>query len=182
MDVKERPGLEVTVHLTPATVLLAISLVMVVVGFVWAIRMAAAATPADMPLAQSRSSHSYYLALAASDATHALDACADGYHMASLWEMLDPSNLSYNDALGLTRADSGQGPPSVYQGWVRTGYPNNTGTTPGQANCSSWTSTSGQGTTIALPADWVSGAKDMLVWTAGTASCGSAAYVWCVED
>ena len=34
--------------------------------------------------------------------------CAAGYHFASLWEILDTSNLKYNADLGLTADDSGQ--------------------------------------------------------------------------
>jgi hypothetical protein len=35
-------------------------------------------------------------------ATQALTACADGYHMASLWEIFDTTNLRYDTKLGFT--------------------------------------------------------------------------------
>ena len=68
------------------------------------------------------------------DGANATSACADGYHMASLWEIYDTSNLEYNTTLGITQQDSGQGPPGNY-GWVRTGWGADTSTTAGQANC-----------------------------------------------
>ena len=43
--------------------------------------------------------------------SQALTACAAGYHMASLWEIFDTTVLRYNTALGLTKPDSGSGPP-----------------------------------------------------------------------
>src|SRR5262245_60366073 len=48
-----------------------------------------------------------------------LTACDAGFHMASLWEIHDPSNLQY-DTRGFTLADAGSGPPAVL-GWIRTG-------------------------------------------------------------
>ena len=80
--------------------------------------------------------------------------CADGYHFASLWEILDPSNLKYNSDLGVTSADNGEGPVNAQVGWVRTGFTNNNTTTPGRANCDGWTTTSGYGTAIYLSDDW----------------------------
>ena len=62
--------------------------------------------------------------------SQALSACASGYHMASLWEIFDTSNLRYDTALGASSTDSGSGPPvAVYfglghfegDGWIRTG-------------------------------------------------------------
>jgi hypothetical protein len=109
-------------------------------------------------------------------------ACADGYHMASLWEILDPSGLRYNTSLGEDRADSGMGPPSYSFGWVRTGYGSDSSAVAGQANCDVWSSTSGYGTVVALPADWTPSAQDIHVWDASFRSCSSTAAVWCVED
>ena len=65
-----------------------------------------------------------------------LTACASGYHTASLWEILDPSNLEYDTKRGVTKDDAGSGPPagSDGDGWIRTGNFSNTGPTPGQAN------------------------------------------------
>jgi hypothetical protein len=138
------------------------------------------ATAGNMPLV-APAGREYYLTYASvPDATHALTACASGYHMASLWEILDTSSLKYNTGLGAARDDSGQGPPAFLGGWVRTGDGSGNTSTPGQANCNAWTSTSGNGTYAQLPSDWAS-AKNIHVWQTNAAYC-SAARVWCVQD
>lgn len=114
----------------------------------------------------------------------AKDACAPGYHMASLWEILDPSNLRYNSALGATRDDSGSGPPSFRAGWVRTGYGNSAADFAGQANCNGWSSSSGSdnGTFVYLPNDWTA-SHTIHVWEAGVVACSAPLLsVWCVAD
>jgi hypothetical protein len=70
---------------------------------------------------QQRWPRKFYLTQDGYDGSQALSACAQGYHMASLWEILDPSNLSYDTSLGATVADSGSGPPNG-SGWIRTGF------------------------------------------------------------
>ena len=45
----------------------------------------------------------FYLTQALHNGAQALSACAQGYHMASLWEIHDTSNLRYDTDLGLTR-------------------------------------------------------------------------------
>ena len=55
----------------------------------------------------------YYLTQTTHNGGQARSACAAGYHMASLWEILDTSNLRYNTELGFTQEDSGFGPPTV---------------------------------------------------------------------
>ena len=141
------------------------------------------ATARNTPLAASAAGREYYLTNSASTATHALTACAGGYHMASLWEMLDTSGLKYNTGLGAARDDSGQGPPSFLGGWVRTGYGSGNTSTPGQANCNAWTSNNAShyGTYAQLPSDWTS-AKNIHVWQTGTSLCSFSARVWCVQD
>jgi hypothetical protein len=114
-------------------------------------------------------------------------ACAVGYHLASLWETLDPSNLRYNVNLGQTRMDAGMGPPGSSFGWVRTGYVSDDGaiTDPGQANCSAWTSGSAgnYGTVVELPSEWKNtDEQDVSVWTAALRECSQAAPAWCVAD
>jgi hypothetical protein len=90
------------------------------------------------------------------DGAHALTACAAGYHMASLWEIFDPSNLRYNTNLGMTSDDSGFGPPNT--GWIRTGQRSNGGTplSPGFNNCNAWTAADSlnNGTAARLDALW----------------------------
>ena len=109
--------------------------------------------------------------------------CACGYHFASLWEILDPSNLKYNTNLGYDQDDSGYGPPSFISGWVRTGYSSNNNSNPGQANCNNWESTDGVGTIISLSSDWTnSDERDISVWDAALEGCNETVQVWCVED
>jgi hypothetical protein len=62
----------------------------------------------------------YYMTRDRYDGAHALTACAAGYHMASLWEIHETSNLRYDTELGLTRGDSGCGPPNSFSGWSGT--------------------------------------------------------------
>jgi hypothetical protein len=82
----------------------------------------------DKPLAASAGLRGYYLTEstyngADADGTDGNGAgvCAEGYHFASLWEILDPSNLKYDTGLGMVRDDSGQGPPTFpyFGGWLR---------------------------------------------------------------
>jgi hypothetical protein len=153
----------------------------------WGQGKAVASSP-QAPLAAATNMRQYYLTTTSHDGAEAdgtdgngAGVCASGYHFASLWEILDPSNLEYNSDLGRTRDDSGAGPPS-YDGWVRTGYSSNNGATAGQANCEAWSNnTSGYGTRARVTSDWT-GTKHMHVWFVGTTGCGSTRYVWCVED
>jgi hypothetical protein len=144
---------------------------------------AVAASGPQAPAAASTGMRQYYLTTTFHNGANALAACASGYHMASLWEILDPSNLKYNTDLGHTRDDSGQGPPTNIQGWVRTGYASDTSTTAGQANCNAWTSSesSVNGTRAFLPPNWTV-VKDIHVWTVWTFWCDFGFQVWCVED
>jgi hypothetical protein len=132
------------------------------------------------------SPRSYYLTKGFYNGAQAPTACASGYHFASLWEIRDPSNLRYDTQLGLTRADSGQGPPTSFSfgGWVRTGYNNSVSGVPGTGNCDNWTSLSSAdlGTYARLPSDWTV-APDMGAWKVDTAPCTeSLLRVWCVAD
>ena len=136
------------------------------------------------PLATSAGMPGYYLTRdPAPNGLQALTACAPGYHMASLWEILDPSQLRYDVDLGAARDDSGHGPPSFLEGLIRTGYNGNTNLTAGQANCDHWQSNDPghYGTYAQLPESWVAG-QDIHVWQVGLTSCASAARVWCVQE
>jgi hypothetical protein len=148
-----------------------------------------AADSPQAPSAPSASMRQFYLSGAAvPDATHALTACAPGYHMASLWEILDPSNLRYNTILGATAPDGGQGPPvwlaTDYHGWVRTGNIASTLDIAGLANCEVWTSDDGDhwGTTATLPTYWGVDMEDLHVWDVSKWPCSASLRVWCVED
>ena len=147
----------------------------------WGPGPASASGPASGSLtASSDTPRRYYLTEAFVTGPNAPTACANGYHFASMWEILDPSNLEYNEVLGRTRDDSGGGPPT-YDGWIRTGYSSNNGSTAGQANCNAWSTTSGNGTRARMTSDWT-GTKHLHVWYVGTMACSSTRYVWCVED
>ncbi len=109
--------------------------------------------------------------------------CANGYHFASLWEILDPSNLKYDTLLGDDHLDSGKGPPSFTLGWVRTGSGSYNSPHPGEANCSNWEFESGTGTVVSLTTNWAdSSNRDIFVWDAAFQSCRENAQVWCMED
>ena len=117
----------------------------------------------------------------------ALSACVPGFHMASLWEILDPSQLQYDTTLGRGREDSGQGPP-IAQGWIRTGaaanaQPNVNGDAePGEVNCDAWTSTGLYGTVAQLESQWDRPPSAVAPWRTFSGTCGSLPPVWCVED
>jgi hypothetical protein len=109
--------------------------------------------------------------------------CANGYHFASLWEILDPSNLKYDTVLGDDLLDSGEGPPSYTLGWVRTGSSSNNIPKPGRANCSNWEYESGFGTVVSLTTNWTdSSNRDIFVWDAALHTCSEDIQVWCMED
>jgi hypothetical protein len=165
------------------TLLALLLLVAVLLGYLAWNQGAVAASGPQAPAAASAGMRQYYLTTDSYDGSEALTACTSGYHFASLWEILDPSNLKYNTTLGYTQADSGQGPPTNALGWVRTGYLSNTSTTAGQGNCNAWTSSdsSHNGTRALLPTNWTA-VKDIHVWVVMTFWCDFGFQVWCVED
>jgi hypothetical protein len=114
----------------------------------------------------------------------ALTACAPGFHMASLWEIWDPSALDYDTVLGQTTADSGEGPPANEEGWVRTGSTTSGPSTPGRENCLAWTSSNAgdQGTATGLPNDWGVSAQVASPWVGLLAPCDFSTAVWCAAD
>ena len=144
------------------------------------------------PAKQQRGARKFYLTQGQYDGSQTLSACADGYHMASLWEILDPSNLSYDTNLGVTLADSGSGPPTVGPGWIRTGFLASAGITAadgsvqaGTANCQAWTSASSEahGTYVYLPPyAAITDATVISPWVADTTKCNTDYRVWCVQD
>jgi hypothetical protein len=121
----------------------------------------------------------------ATDAT--LTACSIGYHMASMWEILDPSNLVYNFAHpdAHTKADSGHGPPSFWYGWVRTGQSSSNANTGTFDNCNNWTSTSASdtGVSVRLTRTWETPPAEIGgIWDATDFSCNFTGPVWCVKN
>jgi hypothetical protein len=134
---------------------------------------------------------SFYLTQSSHNAGQALLACAQGYHMASLWEIFDTSNLRYNTELGFTRDDSGFGPPTFIPGWIRTG----TGASadapsavfPGTANCGAWTTADPTkfGTVVHVAGfPWnQSNLTIVSPWQPDVKFCSDASpRVWCVQD
>ena len=135
-----------------------------------------------------RGPRNFYLTQAFVKGDEPLTACAEGFHMASLWEIHDPSNLSYDTALGFTKADSGFGPPTGTdaRGWVRTGFDATTDAVAGRGNCNAWTTgvSGGEmaGTAVSLSFSWADPALAVSPWTPLLVACGSSSRVWCVQD
>jgi hypothetical protein len=152
------------------------------------VRAVAAETEAagEASLAATIGMRQFYLTKDSCPPSAAKTACAGGYHMASMWEIADPSNLKYNTSLGLTKDDSGQGPPTTALGWVRTGYGSSTSATAGMGNCAAWSSDSAvdNGTAAVLHADWTGGTGSVGVWSTYSKYCipGTLSHVWCIED
>lgn len=126
----------------------------------------------------------FYLTKGVSTGAAARTACATGFHMASLWEILDVSNLAYNVEYGYMKADSGSGPPTFRDGWVRTGFTEDATQAQGRGNCNVWTSSTSTdyGTLVWLPDQWDAGTAEIHTWVAGYSSCSAGHQIWCVED
>ncbi len=144
-------------HRTAILLILAILGASLLGYLAWGSRPATAASP-QAPSAGSTGLRMYYLSGNTTFGNGPLDQCGTGYHMASLWEIVDTSNLQYNTSLGyMGNADQGSGPPTGNnaKGWVRTGGASSTNTTPGIGNCANWTSDSSgdYGTLIYLDDD-----------------------------
>lgn len=127
----------------------------------------------------------YYLTSTSHPGGDALTACDSGFHMASIYEILDVSNLRYDAVRGITEDDSGSGPPATFgSGWVRTGQWSSGGGGPGLANCLVWTSSelADQGTVASLDFSWDLPSIRISPWTASTPFCSVSYRVWCIED
>jgi hypothetical protein len=141
--------------------------------------------PPSTSAKQSNKVRAFYLAGPEVQGSAALNACAAGFHMASLWEIHSVGSLRYETALGLQTDDSGFGPPTT-AGWVRTGS-FAFAQTAGAANCHAWTSTNTAdfGTTVGLVFVWAptnTTTSTVLPWLAQAVSCADRRPVWCVED
>ena len=185
MERNAEKTLTVDINLTRGLVSL-LTLVLLVVSclayLAWNREEAIASGP-QAPLVAPTAVRQYYVTTSSHFGANADTACESGYHMASVWEILDTTNLEYNTALGLAQADSGQGPPTCVHGWVRTGYLSDNTDTEGLGNCNNWTSFNGAdyGTVARLPCDWTQ-AQDMHVWQAWAQACNALSKVWCVAD
>jgi hypothetical protein len=135
----------------------------------------------------------YYISDTEYSADDALTACTTGYHFASIFEILEPSHLKYatSEADAQSRADSGEGPPTLSFGWIRTGFNSSGSTIPGYANCNTWASISSgaRGTVVMLSSNWddptLSDTYNQVFgspWYTYDALCNTTHSVWCVED
>ena len=129
----------------------------------------------------------YYLTQANYSSDKALTACAAGYRMASLWEIVDPSNLTYAHGQpdAFTRSDSGEGPPGDWYGRVQTGAHASTVDSAGTGNCAAWTSVSGDhnGTFVRLANAWETPPGEIGgIWDANAFACSFVGPVWCIQD
>jgi hypothetical protein len=130
----------------------------------------------------------YYLTTTPVDGAHVLNACASGYHVASLWEIFDTSNLAYDTSLGQSSPDSGRGPSSLHSGWVRTGWRQEDADSPGSGNCDVWTSAdpAKSGTVVELNNQWDESPVNLNPavnpWRAFFSPCGNSVPVWCVQN
>jgi hypothetical protein len=128
----------------------------------------------------------FYLTQERVEGDQALAACAAGYHMASMWEILDPSNLRYDTALGVMDEDAGFGPPVSRFGWVRTGNNASTLEVEGVGNCNAWTSNAAdhRGTAVLLRGIWrpETSVSAISPWSAAAGGCSAQLPVWCVQE
>ncbi|MBN1136735.1 MAG: hypothetical protein JXM73_09115 [Anaerolineae bacterium] len=128
----------------------------------------------------------FYLTSATRYGNQALSTCTAGFHMASLWEILDVSNLRYAGDLPVAdiRDDSGSGPPSGMVGWVRTGYSSSGSSSVGTGNCENWSTASSvsHGTAARLTNNWETPPDPVGLWSLEEFSCDINVRVWCVED
>jgi hypothetical protein len=133
-----------------------------------------------------KAARAFYLTTTMHTGGEVLTACAAGFHMASLWEIFDPSNLRYDTTLGMTTADSGSGPPVAF-GWIRTGFTAFTGHGAGADNCNAWESSDNtlRGSVVILDPNWDEQSfvpPRISPWRANNPVCAFSAQVWCVED
>ena len=137
-----------------------------------------------------RTLRKFYVTQTTHAGNEALSGCNAGYHMASMWEILDVSNLQYETSLGLTRPDSGSGPPTLGIGWIRTGMDPGGNNEVGTANCLAYTNADHDrsGTRVFLPRVWTISPNPILPevivspWVADVSPCDQGAHVWCVQD
>jgi hypothetical protein len=125
----------------------------------------------------------FYVTKTGFPGSQAPTACATGYHMASLWEIREPSHLTYDTTLGFVVDDSGSGPPVGVAGWIRTGWVEDVNATAGFGNCHAWTSSADTdwGTFVSLPANWGGPSSNIGPWVAQVETCDRPELVWCVS-
>jgi hypothetical protein len=124
----------------------------------------------------------FYLTANSYAANEVFTACSKGYHMASVWELLDVSSLNYHykHPNAMKNDDSGSGPPSAWGGWARSGYLSSNSNIAGFGNCNNWTSdgNADRGTTLHLGYS-TSGIPGCLV---EPYQCDNLLPVWCISN
>ena len=126
----------------------------------------------------------FYLSNGYANGSEARSACAPGFHMASLQEIFNPSDLKYDTTRGASMEDSGAGLPEL-SGWVRTSNYSSAADNAGTANCFAWTSAdpSAHGTRIVWSLDWSDNPNSVIdPWIAFSTTCNNDDRVWCKED
>ena len=195
MTEKDTRSEMIVINLRLSGVLLALILGVLVILFLWGLlglgygEAAAVEDPlSNAAYTSSSSTRKFYITSADFSASQAIAICEDGYHFASLWELLDTSNLAYAHDLGAAwqAGDLGNGPPSEMPGWIRTGYESESESgIPGRDNCSNWTTqdSSFDGTTAKLRSNWTAAVGNYFHgWEVYVVDCGQEQGVWCVED
>lgn len=132
----------------------------------------------------------YYLTENTFDGGDAIMACDLGFHMASMSEIQDPSNLQYANrstaAYALLVDGQKLGAPSNRTGWVRSGV-----SPPSSAyDCGDWRGRydTELGNTLALYDFWYASEHDQPIsglntwWQAARKPCSQREHVWCVES
>lgn len=119
----------------------------------------------------------YYLTRTSHTGSEALSACDAGYHMASAFEIANPSALRYDASLGVVNADAGSGPPA--QGGEGVGW-SRSGGTEGTRNCGLWTSDTGEGPWASFTLFGYETQTPGLLVTIH--SCAQPMPVWCIQD
>jgi len=155
------------------------------------IQMAAHERPATVNTGVQVKSKMYYLTRDQVNGDQAIAACSTGFHMASISEIQDPSNLQHANRITTVYDslvdDPGSGPPSNHMGWIRSGvyppsgfvydcddFPNEhnvqLGTT---VALHSFSVNAGPGQPTSHPTMW---------WHAALHPCNQPEPAWCVED
>ncbi len=153
---------------------LAVGAVLAIASLLTSNSRISAATTATKSTAPARG---YYLTTGSFQGNQVLTACVAGYHTAEIYEIHEPSNLSYNTTLGVTQGDSGGGPPNGAAGWARTGG--------GGHSCNLWTSntTFDVGTAFSLDPVFSDPATVLAPWAdSGPLACNNQFPVWCVQN
>lgn len=136
----------------------------------------------------SRGTRRFYLSSGSYHGDQARFVCASGFHMASLYEVWDPSGLAYDTRRGYAGGDGA--PPVSAFGWLATGGLGTDFNAAGQANCLGWGSASSQawGSLGQLNSGWTyfgTGSTPPTLaspWLLETDTCDKGHGVWCVED